>query len=96
MAEMHFQTKVANISLMLPSQVLSIFVCLFVCSFLPCVPNVFVSPHPQFCLSTSSGTGCEFRRGLLFVYPPCSLFSVLITIPVPFYTARWLLEEEGA
>lgn len=71
-----------------------LFVSFFLSSFLPCVLNVFVSPHPQFCLRTSSSTGCEFRRGPLFVLPPCALFSALITMPVPFYPARWL-EEEG-
>lgn len=25
--------------------------------------------------------------------PPCALFSALITMPVPFYAARWLKEE---
>lgn len=72
-----------------------LFVCLFVLSSLV-VQMCLSHSHPQFCLSTSSSTGCEFRRGLLFVYPPCALFSVLITMPVPFYKTRWLLEEEGA
>lgn len=82
--DMHPQTKVANIYLTLPSQPLSFSLFLLLSLvFQTC----FVSPHLQFCLSSSSSTGCEFRRGPLFVYFPSALFSVLNTMPVPFYTA---------
>lgn len=82
MVEIHIQTKVANLNSMLPSQPLSFCLVLFLfLLFQMCLP------YPQFCLSSSSSTGCEFRRKMLFAYSPSAAFSVLITWP--FLHSSW-------